>query len=121
MKLSFSLKAKTVGPALPLKPATPFTSLEDDPADASPTPLNGRAEIQKHLVTQNSSAISRATRKKLEEEKKVDQTIFEYDEVYDLMEEAKQRSKEKRDIEAQERKVRYALSSHKPPTLTNMI
>jgi coiled-coil domain-containing protein 55 len=107
MKLSFSLKGKAVGTAPSLKPATPFASLEDDIAlDTAPTALTGRAEAQKHLVAQSSSATSRATRKKLEEEKKLDKTIFEYDEVYDVMEQAKQRSKEKRDIEAQERKVR---------------
>ena len=108
MKLSFSLKGKTAGAAVPLKPVIPFTSLEDDPADAAPTSSNSHTEVHRHLVAQNSTAISRATRKKLEEEKKVDQTIFEYDEVYDLMEQAKQRRKEKRDLEAQERKVRCA-------------
>ncbi|KAF8495623.1 coiled-coil domain-containing protein 55-domain containing protein [Gautieria morchelliformis] len=107
MKLSFSLKGKAVGTAPSLKPATPFASLEDDILDAAPTALTSRAEAQKHLVAQSSSATSRATRKKLEEEKKLDKTIFEYDEVYDVMEQAKQRSKEKRDIEAQERKPKY--------------
>lgn len=112
MKLSFSLnKGKALGAAPPLKPAAPFASLEDESVDA--TSMNG-AEVNKHLVAQSSSATSRATRKKLEQEKKLDNTIFEYDEVYDLMEQAKQRSKEKRDTETQERKVRCALSYWKP-------
>lgn len=119
MKLSFSLKGKAVGTAPPLKPVTPFTTLEDDPVDAASTLLNGGAEVNKHLVAQSSSATSRATRKKLAQEKKVDETIFEYDEVYDLMEQAKQRNKEKQDIEARERKVRCASCYVAGPTLTD--
>jgi coiled-coil domain-containing protein 55 len=110
MKLSFSLKGKAVGTAPSLKPVTPFTSLEDGPVDAVSTPINGRSEINQRLVAQTSSVTSRATRKKLEQEKKVDETIFEYDEVYDLMEQAKQWRKEKRDIETGERKVRRTVT-----------
>jgi coiled-coil domain-containing protein 55 len=110
MKLSFSLKAKPVGAAPPLKPAAPFASLDDDTVDAAPTASSSsRTEVNKRLAVQSSSATSKATRKRLEEEKKVDQTVFEYDEVYDLMKQAEQRSKEKRDVEAQERKVRSIL------------
>ena len=41
----------------------------------------------------------------MEEEKKVDATVFEYDEVWDKMQEAKQRQKEAKEVEAKERKV----------------
>ena len=45
------------------------------------------------------------TKKKLEEEKKVDSTVFEYDEVWDKMQEAKLRQKEAKEADAKERKV----------------
>ena len=47
-------------------------------------------------------------KKKLEEEKKVDSTVFEYDEVWDKMQEAKQRQKEAKEADSKERKVSYA-------------
>lgn len=117
MKLSFSLKAKPVGTAPSLKPAPPFASLGDDSLDAAPTASSSsRTEVNKRLAVQSSTSTSRATRKRIQEEKNVDQTVYEYDEVYDLMKQAEQRSKEKRDVETQERKVRYV-----PFSVTNSL
>ena len=44
-------------------------------------------------------------KKKIEAEMKVDETVYEYDEVWDKMQEAKLRQKEKKEVESKERKV----------------
>lgn len=41
----------------------------------------------------------------MEAEKKVDETVYEYDEVWDKMQEAKQRQKEAKEVDSKERKV----------------
>ena len=114
MKVSFSLAnsktkaaAKPVGDAPSLKRPITFASLEDDePMVAAPTAgSSSKAPVNKQLVAQNVE-MSKATKRKLEEEKKVDATVFEYDEVYDKMQEAKLRQKEAKAVEAKERKVR---------------
>ena len=46
-----------------------------------------------------------------EEEKKVDATVFEYDEVWDKMQETKARQKEAKEADSKERKVRALASS----------
>ncbi|TDL24784.1 hypothetical protein BD410DRAFT_785494 [Rickenella mellea] len=51
--------------------------------------------------------MSKALRKRIEEEKRVDQTVFEYDEVWDKMQEAKLRQKEAKAVESKERKPKY--------------
>jgi len=110
---SFSLpKAKAAAPSPPPKPAVAFSALDDDTLDAAPTSSadNKSVQVNKRLAVQTSSSISRATKRKLEEERKVDKTVFEYDEVYDRMKEAEQRAKERREVEAQERKVRSSLT-----------
>lgn len=113
MKVSFSLanskaKAKPVGDAPPLKRPITFASLEDDePVDAAPTAGgSSKAPVNKQLIAQNVE-MSKATKRKLEEEKKVDATVFEYDEVWDKMQEAKLRQKEAKEAEAKERKPKY--------------
>ena len=50
---------------------------------------------------------SKAMRKKMEAEKQVDSTVYEYDEVWDRMQAEKERQKALKNAEAQERKVRY--------------
>ncbi|KAI9070382.1 hypothetical protein FKP32DRAFT_1586222 [Trametes sanguinea] len=46
-------------------------------------------------------------RKKLEAEQKVDSTVFQYDEIWDKMQEAKQKQKEAKEADAKERKPKY--------------
>ena len=111
MKVSFSLanvkaKAKPAGEAPALKKPIAFASLEDDePIDAAPTAgSSGRANINKQVVAQ-SVEMSKAMKKKLEEEKKVDATVFEYDEVYDKMKAIKEQQKITKEADARERKV----------------
>ncbi|PCH38058.1 hypothetical protein WOLCODRAFT_114737 [Wolfiporia cocos MD-104 SS10] len=54
--------------------------------------------------------MSKATKKRLESEMKVDSTVFEYDEVWDKMQEAKLRQKEAKEVDARERKPKYISS-----------
>jgi len=116
MKLSFGkVKARTA-PAPILKQPVAFGSLDDDePLDAAPTAISSRRDVDanKRLAAQalssaaGSAAMSRALKKRIAEEKKVDATVYEYDEVYDRMQEAKQRQKEEKELEAVDRKPKY--------------
>ncbi|THH33839.1 hypothetical protein EUX98_g256 [Antrodiella citrinella] len=113
MKVSFSLaKAKqpnkTVGDAPSLKRPAAFASLDDDDAlNAAPTVTDApKSSANKQLVAQNAG-LSKAAKKRLEEEQKVDATVFEYDEVWDKMQEAKQRQKVVKEVDAKERKPKY--------------
>lgn len=116
MKVSFSLSkakaAKPVGDAPTLKKPVAFASIEDDePLDASATAESStRATANRQLVAQNVQ-LSKQMKKRLEEEKKVDATVFEYDEVWDKMQEAKLRQKEEKEADSKERKVRDAEHS----------
>lgn len=114
MKLSFSLaKPKPAAPPAPsLKRPAPF-GLEDDIdiADAAPTAAsssNRDAATNKKLLAQNVEA-SKTVRKRMEAEKKVDETVYEYDEVWDKMQEAKLRQKEAKEADSKLRKVRLQL------------
>ncbi|OSC99066.1 hypothetical protein PYCCODRAFT_1373829 [Trametes coccinea BRFM310] len=51
--------------------------------------------------------MSKAMKKKLEAEQKVDSTVFQYDEIWDKMQEAKQKQKEAKEADAKERKPKY--------------
>ena len=114
MKVSFSLKGKAaskpVGEAPSLKRTAAFAALDDDePVDAAPTATGGKGKVaaNKQFIAQ-SVEMSKSMKKKLEEEKKVDSTVFEYDEVWDKMQEAKQRQKEAKEADSKERKVSCA-------------
>ncbi|THU90708.1 hypothetical protein K435DRAFT_728059 [Dendrothele bispora CBS 962.96] len=109
MKLSFSLKAKSAAPdPVPLKKPAAFASLDDEETtDAAPTSSTDRqASANKQLLAQNVLT-SNKTKKRMEAEKKVDSTVYEYDEVWDKMQEAKQRQKESKELDAKERKPKY--------------
>ncbi|KAJ7219308.1 coiled-coil domain-containing protein 55-domain containing protein [Mycena pura] len=114
MKLSFALalnkpKAAQDPPAPSLKrPAAFALGEDDDPIDAAPTALSldrGTA-ANKKLLAQNVLT-SRAMQKRMAAEKKVDATVYEYDEVWDKMREAKARQKEAKELESKERKPKY--------------
>ena len=89
-KLSFSLKAKpkaaNVAPPPKTTPAA-FGALEDDVQESVPLAMNSKKPVAQHTTT------SRALKKKMEEEKMVDQTVFEYDEVWDRMKDAEKKAK----------------------------
>ncbi|KAH7914691.1 coiled-coil domain-containing protein 55-domain containing protein [Hygrophoropsis aurantiaca] len=111
MKLSFSLgnkNTKPVGAAPPLKPPTVFSSFDDDePVDAAPT-LSGNkiATVNKQLLAKNVES-SKAARKRMEQEMTVDSTVYQYDEVWDKMQEVKSRQKEAKEVDAKQRKPKY--------------
>lgn len=131
-KLSFSLgKPKPSGPpvknafAVPVKPITvnkgkaaavnplasnPFGGDDDDdetpPSKAVPSSskVTAIAKRGRPAIKQNAS-MSRAQRKLQEEALKLDQTVFEYDEVWDGMQNAREKVKEAKESEAGKRDV----------------
>ncbi|KZT67741.1 hypothetical protein DAEQUDRAFT_745990 [Daedalea quercina L-15889] len=114
MKVSFSLAnskikaAKPVGETPSLKRTAAFASLDDDePVDAAPTASdNSKVTVNKKLVAQNVE-MSKTTKKRIEEEMKVDSSVFQYDEVWDKMQEVKLKQKEAKEADAKERKPKY--------------
>ncbi|KAJ3732970.1 coiled-coil domain-containing protein 55-domain containing protein [Lentinula guzmanii] len=100
-KLSFSLnKPKTTVPAAApsFKQPTAFSAFDDDePVDAAPTASSSK---ESNVLT------SKKLKKQMEEEKKVDSTVYEYDEVWDKMQMAKLQQKETKEAESK-RKPKY--------------
>ena len=77
----------------------------DEAVDAAPTASSSsKAPANKKLIAQNVG-MSKALQRQIEEEKKVDATVFEYDEVWDKMQETKQKQKEAKEADTKERKV----------------
>jgi len=118
MKLSFSLsaaKSQAVGAAPSLKRPAAFASLNDeDTIDAAPTSNSDRKlGANKKLIAQNVES-SKAARKRMEAEKKVDETVYQYDEQYDLMKESELRKKEAKAADAKERKVSSGILVRTP-------
>ena len=118
MSVSFSLKkakpeaSTATGPALSLKKPTAFASLDDDePIDAAPTASlsNAKATSANRALANQASKLSRAQQKVADEAKKVDASVYEYDEVWDNMQAAKARQKAMKEAESQERKVSATL------------
>ncbi|EJU05491.1 hypothetical protein DACRYDRAFT_45666 [Dacryopinax primogenitus] len=115
-KLSFSLGSKakaTVGASPPLKrtAAVAFGNDEQDAVDAAPTARasGSKTSVNKQLMAQ-SVAMSKKVKQRQDEAKRVDATVFMYDEVYDKMQHAKKAAETKREEESQERKPRYIKS-----------
>jgi len=101
MKLSISLnKPKAVQPPAPIKRPSAF-SLADDGEDNG---LLGQSQGKTEPLAHNARS-SQAMRRRMEAEKRVDETVFEYDEVWDKMQEAKQRQQAAKDADANARKV----------------
>lgn len=110
--VSFALakpKAATTPAAPPsLKRPAAFAFGDDEPIDAAPTAsssLDKSAAANKKLLRQNVQS-SRTMQQRMEAEKRVDSTVYEYDEVWDKMQEAKLRQKEAKELESKDRKVR---------------
>jgi coiled-coil domain-containing protein 55 len=120
MKLSISLagakpKPTPTGTAPPLARPAAFGALEDDAADtadAAPTAGSSRGGVaanKAHLAHAVGTSASRAQRKRMDAERRVDASVFEYDEVYDSMQAAKERSKAAKEVDSAERKVCLVL------------
>jgi hypothetical protein len=110
MKLSFSLTkaaTKPVGDAPSLKRPAAFGTLDDDTTgdDAPQSTRNGGAG-HGDLVARNIQS-SKSAKKRMEKEQQIDATVYQYDEVYDSMQDAKARQKEIKERESKERKVSY--------------
>ncbi|KAJ7285801.1 coiled-coil domain-containing protein 55-domain containing protein [Mycena rebaudengoi] len=108
---SFAVKPKATPAAPPpsLKRPAVFLSADDDePIDAAPTSsaLDKGTSANKKLLAQNVLT-SKTTQKRMEAEKRVDNTVYEYDEVWDKMQEAKQRQKEAKEAETKDRQPKY--------------
>ncbi|KAJ7774572.1 coiled-coil domain-containing protein 55-domain containing protein [Mycena maculata] len=114
MKLSFSLnKPKPAAPAAPppspKRPAAFAFGDDDEPIDAAPTASlsnDKSTAANKKLLAQNVQS-SRTMQKRMDAEKRVDSTVYEYDEVWDKMQESKQRQKEAKELESKDRKPKY--------------
>ncbi|KAH6918544.1 Ccdc55 protein [Coprinopsis sp. MPI-PUGE-AT-0042] len=101
MKLSFSMKpAKKEAPIAQAPPPKPslFSAAEEDDAADAPPPLAYKVEA------------SKAMQKRIEKEKAVDSTVYDYDEVWERMQEVKEKQKAAKAIEAVERKPKYINS-----------
>jgi coiled-coil domain-containing protein 55 len=107
MKLSISLnKPKVVQTPAPIKRPSAF-SLTDD-GDTEDNGLLGKSQGKTEPLAHNAHS-SQAMRRRMEAEKRVDETVFEYDEVWDKMQEAKQRQQASKEADASLRKVASAL------------
>lgn len=109
MKLSFSLNAKPKAQEQPpsLKRPAVFGD-EDDAIDAAPTSTNANSSTaaNKKLLAQNVRQ-TKAMKNRMDAEKQVDPSVYEYDEVWDRMQEGKAKQKEIKEQEAKERKPKY--------------
>ncbi|KZT60357.1 hypothetical protein CALCODRAFT_429442 [Calocera cornea HHB12733] len=78
--------------------------------DAAPTAKGSgpgsKASVNKQLMAQ-SVAMSKKVKQQQEQAKKIDETVFLYDEVYDRMQDAKKAAEAKREDDTQERKPKY--------------
>ncbi|TFK29966.1 Ccdc55 protein [Coprinopsis marcescibilis] len=98
MKLSFSLKAKKDAAKPPPPRPNLFAAAEED----------GEGEQSTKPVTRAYAVeASKAMQKRIEQEKSVDPTVYDYDDVWERMQELKQKQKEAKAIEALERKPKY--------------
>ncbi|KAJ3515817.1 hypothetical protein NMY22_g14353 [Coprinellus aureogranulatus] len=97
MKLSFSLKKK----AEPPKPASSI------PKPAAFGDADADEVIKPTATVAYNVEASKAMQKRIEAEKQVDATVYEYDEVWDRMQLAKQKQKEAKELESLERKPKY--------------
>jgi coiled-coil domain-containing protein 55 len=115
MKLSFSLKAKAapppVGAAPSLRAPAAFGADDDDTRDAAPGIARADGAASQTLRAQ----ASRAQRKRMDAERRVDASVFEYDEVYDAMQAAKNTQAAAKAVDAQERKVRARARAVRRP------
>jgi hypothetical protein len=117
MKVSFSLakKPETPSPFQLKKPSAPaqkpsLFNADDDDED-SPTPDS--KPKQNGVGHQTLSAeTSKAQRKRELAEMAVDSTVYQYDEIWDKIQVAKQKIKEDKVAESKERKVRPFTLSH---------
>jgi coiled-coil domain-containing protein 55 len=104
MKLSISLnKPKATKPEPPpiQRPSAFSLGDDDEPNEIVPTPTTGN-KAGPHMS-------SKSMKKRMEAEKQVDATVYEYDEVWDRMQAAKEKQKVAKEAESSVRKVITAI------------
>ena len=102
MKLSFSLSKPIQQPLVPIKRPSAFSLADDgDPEDS------GKSQGKTEPLAYNAHS-SQVMRRRMEAERRVDETVFEYDEVWDKMQEAKLRQQASKEADASLRKVTSA-------------
>ena len=105
MKLSISLnRPKATPQRLPVIQSSAFGAGADDDDE-----LDDRKNLNGPLA--HAAKSSKAMQKRMEAEKRIDATVYEYDEVWDKMQEAKQRQQLSKEADATARKVFTASSS----------
>lgn len=110
MKLSFSLTkaaTKPVGDAPSLKRPAAFGSLEDDTTDDNTFQSARNSGMGNGDLVARNIQLSKSAQKRMEKEQQIDATVYQYDEVYDSMQDAKARQKESKERESKERKPKY--------------
>jgi hypothetical protein len=104
MKLSISLnKPKAAIQKQPVLQSSAFGGANDDD---EPDVRNNSMGPVAHAVQS-----SKAMQKRINAEKRVDATVYEYDEVWDRMQEAKQRQQLAKEADAASRKVYMIINS----------
>lgn len=111
MKLSISLTntnkatTKPVGNAPSLKRPAAFGSLEDDTTDDNAFQSARNGGTGNSDLVARSSRLSKSAQKRMEKEQQIDATVYQYDEVWDSIQDAKSKQKEVKERESKERKV----------------
>lgn len=113
-KLSFSFKSKSKPPPKTAAPQpSAFASFDDDQPstddiapDAKKKGGKGKKANGPISLIATSSTLTKAQRREMEEQKRVDATVYEYDSIYDSLKEAERRAEEKKEEEAKIRQVR---------------
>ncbi|KAF5358345.1 hypothetical protein D9756_001547 [Leucocoprinus leucothites] len=112
MKLSIALnkpKAPAIPPPTLSRPSAFGNGDDNDDTNDTPSTLlssDGKTSVNKVTLAQNMQS-SKAMKKKMEAEKQVDDTVYEYDEIWDKMQEAKLKAKATKEQESKERKPKY--------------
>ncbi|KAE9396080.1 hypothetical protein BT96DRAFT_124602 [Gymnopus androsaceus JB14] len=91
-----------------LQPFLPLTKMRQSmlhPLQALPLPAEMSLPTKKFLA--QNVLTSKKLKKQMEEEKKVDSTVYEYDEVWDKMQQAKQTQKEAKETDLKNPKPKY--------------
>ena len=109
MKVSFSLSnknAKSLGAAPPLAKPAVFSPFDhEDSQDVVPVASGSKDTAVNKTLLAHNVASSKVAQKCIEREMKVDATVYQYDEVWDRMQEVKQRQKEAKEADGKQRKV----------------
>ena len=104
MKLSISLhKPRTGHPANTIiRPSAFGTDIDEEVDNDLRRCENSRPHERSAVHTPGPSKLMK---KRVEAERRIDETVYEYDEVWDKMQEAKQRQQAAKEVDASARKV----------------